>query len=428
MFEAFFNYFKKPNKNFIEIMTEKGGYCFVPFINEQDIFKPNLDFFAENGNDSIIDEQWPTGLGELCKAPFRYSGKSQATKLHEEILKIGTKVCEVFEVGDSPLTCHIRNTYSPKGSEYYWHYDKTHCKNVEHNQNWLVFSLELLGGKGTCFKNGDSIVSPKAGEAAIFLAKDDKNSIAGTEHSAPISVANDQGDIVDDKRILFIMEIPVEKEKLTTPEFLNWIQNIDTNNRAQALPYITDNAAQKTLSYDGLIAGLVVGEILKPGIKCINDKIDAKNEDSYCYEHYQETITNQLSIPSMTKAVISEATFAASLYSGNSLFNSLMLRKLSSDISGSILKDGGPGKMSQLSLSEYSQDVLTYASKGCLSILINSFLFPDVQGGDETKNIFVKTVLTNIVPSLIDLSWSLINHGVNVRGDVFTPNEDWIDI
>ena len=420
---SFFSYFPfNYNKNsinpkkFVDVMEQKGGYCFVPMKYDGEI--PSKDDLKNSLLPTLVSidsKRWPPeNLKKECESLFKYSAIEEdqelISQLHDAISNIGSQVLKSFNAEQELVICRVRNKFS--GDDYVWHVDKADRSFKE--KIGLVFSYELIKGKGTCFKNGDKIISPEPGEASIFLMSDEKN-IEGTIHSAPPNPEREHHYDPLPVRVLLLIGFPVNKSILESPKFLEWVNVIDGNHRVKGLPgsiaSSSEAEAEVQFLYDGLITGLIVGELLKPGIRCVTSKVKGENSDNFCIDHYQQAASSLHSSKTIAKAVVSEVIFGTSLYLESNLVNALILRKMSYDITEVAMEGEILDKFSNFCISDYSSQILSYLANAGLSIAINLHLFRNIQDNSGQANIFAKSVASSIIPSLLDLAGASVYEG-----------------
>lgn len=440
---SFFSYFPSSSdkklinsEKFVGVMEQKGGYCFVPMKYDGEIpSKDDLKNLLLPTAASIDLKIWPPeNLKKGCESLFKYSAIEENQKLiiqlHDAISNIGSQVLKSFNAEQELVICRVRNKFS--GDDYLWHVDK--ADRLFEEKTGFVFSHELIQGEGTCFKNGDKIISPKPGEASIFMMSDEKN-IKGTIHSAPPNPEREHHYDPLPVRLLLLIAFPVNKSILESPKFLEWVNGIDGNHRVKGLPgsidYSSEAEAEVQFSYDGLIAGLIVGELLKPGIRCVTNKVKGENSDNFCIDHYQQAASSLYSSKTIAKAVVSEVIFGTSLYLESNLVNSLILRKMSYDVTEVAMEGQILDKFSNFCISDYSSQILSYLANAGLSIAINLHLFRNIQDNSGQANIFIKSVVSSITPSLLDLAGASVYEGFcklsgicNSVQDGFTE-EEW---
>ena len=383
------------------------------------------------------------------------------------IIETGTKLFNFHEANSKSFV--ITSRFNEPDRRYVWHTDS----KISQKDTIGVFVTIPIFGESTCFvlngnknlkrtedslskeayyytysyensdiSNAITIHGPKIGEAAIALACNIDENIEGSIHSIPVSdgyhkldletlaktqtpyVSTSHSDYYQKTRLSVIFSFDLMPNEKT----LEWLKTAQNSRVITPLPILEhgniansvqllEGSDQKFISNNfNLLFGYLFAEAIKPAIQCTNHFIkEGKDEDFSCYYHYKQSIYNIISGKTMLKLATSQLIFTASTYLGNSLFNSLTISKISTDIV-ELAINGKIKESYQLCSSDYASEILYYAVKAGSAILINQFLFTNIDFSDLTKS-----TLTNLTPELIELSTNLIYQGIVTFGDMLNP-------
>ncbi len=407
------------NGLFVKILESKGGYCFFPLeLNtklDSEKLPPLLisDSFSELKN--VLWNRY--NVEQTCNNALKRGASTESkevTDLVDLVHELGQKVLTSFKAEAAPVHSIKLSTKGANGN-YYWHTDE-----LPSTSDWkigVVCSCEISGGDGTCFWKGKDVVSPAPGNAAIFLAEDSIKNIKGTLHTAP--PYDDQK-----SRLVLIIAFSIDKQILESSLMINWVNSI-TNNQVAELPNIKDKV-ESEFSYNFLVAGLIAGEILKPGINCISSKLNGDNKDRFCVQHYQDAYSNVFSIKTITKAIVGEVVFGATMYFGGSLVNALTFRKILQDATEAIIDGKNFEEFSSFFSGDYSRETLSYLGNAALSTAITHYVFSSVDDNTDKVKVFVNAIACSTLPSLINLFGTMAYQGAAMLGEAYHSTHGWL--
>ena len=161
------------------------------------------------------------------------------------------------------------------------------------------------------------------------------------------------------------------------------------------------------------LKGYVFSEFaINPGIKCVTDFINGKNNDATCISYYKNTFYSlHQTLPNVA---ISGVAFMISKEMGFSLINTIMFNKLSSDVISAITSYDF-----NFDAQNYSAEMLIYVSKTLALTGLGIYL--------GTDNDCANGILLNTAPAFVDMGISIMYQGAVMMDGLLNPEGDRVD-
>jgi hypothetical protein len=179
---------------------------------------------------------------------------------------------------------------------------------------------------------------------------------------------------------------------------------------ANALPYYEsilsinhENDQGNNVISNHLIA-TIASQFIIPGIKCLKDTINDKNQDYICYSYYKQSLDSYPEI--LFKSSVAGIVFSLSYTQGVSLVNAMIISKVATDAVELIIK----GEYNSPYPYAYAFQTLQYVATMSAASLLGIYINP--------KDDILSMIMLNIAPSLIELSASIAYQASVASGDL----------